>query len=138
MAVFSKIAEKLNKKIQDSEEITFKSYDEKSEQMAVAKEEEPVQQPAASTTGTSIKATASNIELKVVHPESFDDVSTIADYLLDGCTVVLNMEAMEPKATLRMLDFLNGVTYTTGGDIKSVAQSTFIITPNNVDVSDED
>lgn len=135
MAVFSKIADKLNKKIQDSEEITFKSYDEKSELMASTKAEEPAPAQAPST---SIKANATNIELKVVHPESFDDVSSIADYLLDGCTVVLNMEAMEPKSTLRMLDFLNGVTYTTGGDIKSIAQSTFIITPNNVDVSDED
>lgn len=135
MAVFSKIADKLNKKIQDSEEITFKSYDEKSELMASTKVEEPTPAQASST---SIKANANNIELKVVHPESFEDVSSIADYLLDGCTVVLNMEAMEPKSTLRMLDFLNGVTYTTGGDIKSIAQSTFIITPNNVDVSDED
>ena len=135
MAVFSKIAEKLNKKLQDSdEEITFKSYDQESEAMTV-KKEEPVQAPQQ---GTSIKASDSNIELKVSHPESFEDVASIADYLLDGCTVVLNMEAMDPKASLRMLDFLNGVTYTTGGDIKPVAQSTYIITPNNVDVSDEE
>ena len=134
-AVFSKIAEKLNKKIQDSEEeITFKSYDEKSEQLAAAKEEAPAPAPQS----TSIKASSSNIELKVAHPESFEDVASIADYLIDGCTVVLNMEAMDQKATLRMLDFLNGVTYTTGGDIKSVAQYTYIITPNNVDVSDEE
>ena len=136
MAIFSKIAEKLNKKLQDSdEEITFKSYDEESEQMTVSRNDEPTHAPQQ---GTSIKASESNIELKVAHPEAFEDVAGIADYLLDGCTVVLNMEAMEPKAALRMLDFLNGVTYTTGGDIKPVAQSTYIITPNNVDVSDEE
>ena len=136
MAIFSRIAEKLNKRLQDSdEEITFKSYDEESEQMTVSRNDEPMQ---ASQQGTSIKASDSNIELKVAHPESFEDVADIADYLLDGCTVVLNMEAMDPKASLRMLDFLNGVTYTTGGDIKPVAQSTYIITPNNVDVSDEE
>lgn len=136
MAIFSRIAEKLNKKLQDSdEEITFKSYDEESEQMTVSRNDEPMQ---TSQSGTSIKASDSNIELKVAHPESFEDVADIADYLLDGCTVVLNMEAMDPKASLRMLDFLNGVTYTTGGDIKPVAQSTYIITPNNVDVSDEE
>jgi cell division inhibitor SepF len=37
-----------------------------------------------------------------------------------------------------MLDFLNGVTYSTGGDIKQVAQGTYIITPHNVDVTGED
>lgn len=133
--MFSKFAEKLNQKIKDDEEIKFKSYDEESEQMAAAK---PESASAYSQPGTSIKASESNIELKVAHPESFEDVAGIADYLLEGCTVVLNMEAMDRASTLRMLDFLNGVTYTTGGDIKPVAQSTYIITPHNVDVSDEE
>lgn len=135
MAMFSKFAEKLNQKIKNDEEIKFKSYDEESEQMTAAK---PESSTAYAQPGTSIKASDSNIELKVAHPESFEDVAGIADYLLDGCTVVLNMEAMDRASTLRMLDFLNGVTYTTGGDIKPVAQSTYIITPNNVDVSDEE
>ena len=55
---------------------------------------------------------------------------------LRGCTVVLNTEELEIKVTMRMLDFLNGVTYTTGGEIKNVNNTTFIITPNYVDVSD--
>ena len=31
---------------------------------------------------------------------------------------------------------INGVTYSTDGEIKNVSRSTYIITPNNVDVSD--
>lgn len=79
----------------------------------------------------------SNIELKVVRPASFEEVSEIADYLLDGCTVVLNMELLDNMQTVRMLDFLNGVTYSNDGEIKNVAKSTYIITPHNVDVSDD-
>ena len=78
-----------------------------------------------------------NIELKVVRPASFDEVSEIADYLLDGCTVVLNLELLDNVQTVRMLDFLNGVTYSNDGEIKNVAKSTFIITPHGVDVSDD-
>jgi cell division inhibitor SepF len=78
-----------------------------------------------------------NIELKVVRPASYEEVSDIADYLLDGCTVVLNLELLDNVQTVRMLDFLNGVTYSTDGEIKNVAKSTYIITPHNVDVSDE-
>lgn len=134
MAFFAKIAEKINKKIQDTEEdIQFKNFDEESENMTTGADNNTQQQ-----TGPSIKASDSNIELKVAHPESFEDVADIADYLLDGCTVVLNMEAMDRASSLRMLDFLNGVTYTTGGDIKPVAQNTYIITPHNVDVSEEE
>ena len=79
----------------------------------------------------------SAIELKVVRPVTFDEVSTIADYLLDGCTVVLNLKLLDSAQTLRMLDFLNGVTYSNDGEIKNVAKSTYIITPHNVDVSDD-
>ena len=79
----------------------------------------------------------SNIELKVVRPSSFDEVSEIADYLIDGCTVVLNLELLDNVQTVRMLDFLNGVTYSTDGEIKNVAKSTYIITPQNVDVSED-
>ena len=85
----------------------------------------------------SVSLGGSNIELKVVRPESVDEIFTIADYLIDGCTVVLNTELLEPAVRYRMLDFLNGVTYTTDGDIKCVANNTYIITPNDVDVSDE-
>lgn len=80
----------------------------------------------------------SNIELKVVRPTSFEEVGDIADYLIDGCTVVLNLELLDGVQTVRMLDFLNGVTYSTDGDIKNVAKNTYIITPHNVDVSEDD
>ncbi len=125
--MFSKLAEKLNKKLnEDEEEIEFKKYDEE--------KKAPQENPAPARSSVINAGADSNIELKLAHPESFSDVADIADYLLDGCTVVLNLEAMEKAECLRMLDFLNGVTYTTGGDIKPVAQNTYIITPNNVDV----
>ncbi len=129
--MFEKWAEKLRERTREQEEIAFKSFDE----TTAAPKAAPVEEPKA------IKSTQdgkdSNIELKVVHPESFSEVSDIADYLLDGCTVILNLELFDPASTLRMLDFLNGVTYSTGGDIKQVAQGTYIITPNNVDVTGE-
>ena len=134
--MFEKLAEKLNKKVKYDDEIQFKNYEEESEIRTGAQKAEP----AEHSVGLNATATEKdgNIELKLTHPERFEDVAGIADYLLDGCTVVLNMEAMDAKESLRMLDFLNGVTYTTGGDIKPVAQSTYIITPHNVDVSDEE
>ncbi len=130
--MFEKWAESLRKKSNEVD-VKFADFDEK------ANEERTENAPVvAEKNAASISATGNNIELKVVHPESFSEVSDIADHLIAGCTVVLNLEKLDPKATLRMLDFLNGVTYTTDGEIKKIAQSTYIITPNNVDVSDED
>ena len=78
-----------------------------------------------------------NLEIKLVHASSFDEVSEIADYIIEGCTVFLNLELLDPMQTRRMLDFLNGVTYSTDGEIKVAGKNTYLITPHNVDVSDE-
>lgn len=83
------------------------------------------------------KASGGAIELKVVRPESFNSVGQIADYLLNRCTVVLNLEATSKEVANRIVDFLNGVSYSIDGQIKAVANNTFIITPSNVSVSGE-
>ena len=75
-----------------------------------------------------------SIELKVVRPATFEEVGTIADYLLDGCTVVLNFELLDRVTVTRMLDFLYGVAYTMDGEVKNVAPGTYIITPNGIDM----
>lgn len=83
------------------------------------------------------KVNGGAIELKVVRPESFSSVGQIADYLLNRCTVVLNLEATSKEVANRIVDFLNGVSYSIDGQIKAVANNTFIITPSNVSVSGE-
>ena len=113
---------------------SFPTYEEVTPMNAERHEE--IRRPATPIVANTGDAEG-NIELKVVRPASFDEVSEIADYLLDGCTVVLNLELLDNVQTVRMLDFLNGVTYSNDGEIKNVAKSTFIITPNGVDVSDD-
>ena len=76
------------------------------------------------------------VELKVVRPETFANVTEIADYLLNHCTVVLNLEATNREVAKRLIDFLAGVAYSIDGQLKNVANNTYIITPCNVDVAD--
>ena len=77
------------------------------------------------------------IELKVVRPESWEAALQIGHYLLDNCTVVLNLEATSKETARRIVDFLNGVAFAIEGEVKSVTNSTCIITPKNVSVSGE-
>ncbi len=92
---------------------------------------------AESAPQASISAKSDSVELRVMRPEKYEDVGSAAEYLLDGCTVVLNVEALERPIIVRMLDFLNGVTFCTDGEIKKLSPTMFIITPHaNVDVSD--
>ena len=78
---------------------------------------------------------ASQLQVVLVKPEKFDDASSIADSLNAKKTVVLNLEATSKEVSRRLVDFLSGVAYANNGQLKKIANSTFIITPYNVDVS---
>ena len=81
----------------------------------------------------NINATT-QLEVVLVKPERFDDASGIADHLNNKRTVVLNLESTNKDVSRRLVDFLSGVAYANNGQIKRVANSTFIITPYNVGV----
>ena len=138
--MFERWAEKLReKKHRQDDDVEFKEFVEAVEQPKVTQEpieEDATPAPATVKKGSIEGAGGSNIELKVVRPATFDEVSTIADYLLEGCTVVLNAELLDKPVCIRMLDFLNGVTYTLDGEIRSIAPNTYIVTPNGIDVHD--
>lgn len=72
------------------------------------------------------------LQVVLVQPESFDNVTDIAEHLRDRHTVVLNLENASKEATRRLLDFLSGFAYAQEGKVKKVAVSTYIITPYNV------
>ena len=81
----------------------------------------------------NINATT-QLQVVLVKPERFDDASTVADHLNAKRTVVLNLENTNKEVSRRLVDFLSGVAYANNGQIKRVANSTFIITPYNVDI----
>lgn len=85
----------------------------------------------------NIHATA-QLQVILVKPEQFADTKQIADHLTSRKTIVLNLEATSPEVTRRIIDFLGGVAYANGGNIKPVANNTFIITPYNVGFVGED
>lgn len=74
------------------------------------------------------------LQVILVKPEQFEDASAIADHLNAKKTVVLNLESATKELSRRLVDFLSGVAYANNGQIKRVANSTFIITPYNVDI----
>lgn len=74
------------------------------------------------------------LQVVLVKPERFDDAPTIANHLNDKKTVVVNLESANKEVQRRLIDFLSGVAYANRGQIKRVANSTFIITPFNVDI----
>ncbi|CDE34576.1 cell division protein sepF [Ruminococcus sp. CAG:403] len=76
--------------------------------------------------------TTAQLQVVLVKPEIFTDSQQIADHLLENKTVVLNLETASTDNKRRIIDFLAGVTYAQQGNLKRVANQTYIITPYNV------
>ena len=73
--------------------------------------------------------------LKIINPKSYQDASEIAGYLMNGSTVLLNIENMAREQAVRMIDYLSGATYVLGGLMTKVGKTTIVVAPKNVDVS---
>ncbi len=125
-------------------------YDEAIEE-AVEKEEpkkktvvqEPVRrsEPSARILGggksKTVNFNPNQMQVVLVKPERYDDVTSIADHLNDGKTVVLNLENLDTELCRRIVDFLSGATYANHGNMRKVSRGTFLIVPHGVDMMGE-
>ncbi len=78
---------------------------------------------------------ASSMEVSVIRPSSMEDTREIADTLMNGCTVILNLEGLDVDIAQRVIDFSCGVCYSLEGRLQKVASYIFILTPADVDIS---
>lgn len=111
--------------------------EEDDEEIAPVRQAAPAAEPKGQPRRGNVVNMPSKTTLQVVlaKPERFDDASAIADHLNEKRTVVLNLEAANRDVSRRLIDFLSGVAYANAGQLKRVANSTFIITPFNVSVT---
>ncbi|MBE6993738.1 MAG: DUF552 domain-containing protein [Ruminococcaceae bacterium] len=105
----------------------------------ISRREEEEKQPAAEVKrGTNNKVVNINattqLSVVLVKPDKYENAPEIADHLRERRTVVMNLEQTNKDVAKRLIDFLSGVTYAQEGKIKRVANSTYMITPYNVDI----
>ena len=93
-------------------------------------------EPSSSRRGNKVVNinTTTQLAVVLVKPDRFENAAEIADHLKDKRTVVLNLEQTNKDVARRLVDFLSGVAYANECKIKKVANSTYIITPYNVDI----
>ena len=76
-----------------------------------------------------------NMEVCGIKPKGMDDTQEIADTLLAGCTVFLNLEGVDVDMAQRIFDFCCGACYAVGGTLQKASNYIFIMAPANVDIS---
>ncbi len=73
--------------------------------------------------------------LKICTPKEFKDAVEIVDLLINGNTIILNLESIHDEQARRLADYIKGAVHVAGGILKSVSKTTVVIAPKNVDVS---
>lgn len=81
------------------------------------------------------QVTTSGMEVCVIKPTTIEDEIEIADTLLSGRTVLINMEGLNVEIAQRIIDFTSGATYAMHGSLQKVSNYIFLATPNGVDIS---
>jgi cell division inhibitor SepF len=76
--------------------------------------------------------------VSVVDPSSFNDAQAVADRFKRQQPVILNLQQADAELSRRMVDFCAGLTYALDGQIQTVANRVFLLTPRNVEVSAEE
>ena len=75
------------------------------------------------------------LSLKIVAPKSYDDAAEITNYLMNGNTVLLNMDGVDRALMVRIIDYLKGASQVLGGALTKAGNATIVVAPKNVDIS---
>jgi cell division inhibitor SepF len=81
---------------------------------------------------------ASDVQVHLVVPKSFNDAQEIADQFKDTIPVILNLQSADTDLSKRLIDFSSGLTYALDGGMQRIADKVFLLTPRNVEVSAEE
>lgn len=100
----------------------------------------PGQPPAAPSRGAVVRPLPVPATAKphVVVPTSFNDAQEIADTFKGSCPVIMNLQEADRDLSRRLIDFASGLCYGLGGSMERVANSVYLLTPADVEVSAED
>lgn len=76
-----------------------------------------------------------NMEVCVIKPTNVEDGREIAETLITGRTVILNLEGLDLEIAQRIIDFTSGAAFAISGNLQKISTYIFLVTPTNVDIS---
>ncbi len=80
----------------------------------------------------------SSAKPQVVVPSDFNDAQELADRFKASQPVIVNLQGTDRDLSRRVIDFASGLCYGLGGQMERVASQVYLLTPADVEVSDED
>lgn len=81
---------------------------------------------------------AANAKPHALAPVSFEAAQELADKFKGNQPVIMNLQNADRDLARRLIDFASGLCYGIGGQMEKVANSVYLLTPSNVEVSAEE
>jgi len=95
--------------------------------------------PAPAARSSAVKAIPMpTTRVHVMDPRGFNDAQEVGDRLKNGQPVILNLQGVDRDLQRRLIDFSSGLAYALSGTMSKAADQVFLLTPSNVEVSDEE
>jgi cell division inhibitor SepF len=73
-----------------------------------------------------------------LHPRFYNEARTIGEHFREGNPVIINLTEMDESELKRIVDFASGLAFGLHGTIERITKKVFLISPSNVNVSNED
>lgn len=77
-------------------------------------------------------------KVHVVEPRGFNDAQEVGDRVKANQPVILNLQGSTKELRRRLIDFASGLAYAAGGSMSRVADAVFLISPVNVELSEDE
>ena len=98
----------------------------------------PVTRPASRLTSIRRGSSDGATQIMTLDPKTFQDSTDIAAWFRAGVPVIVNIGQLSEVDASRMLYFLLGLKEGLEGHIKRITPKVFVLTPNSVDINDEE
>jgi len=73
-----------------------------------------------------------------LNPRFYNEARIIGEHFRQGSPVIINLTEMDESELKRLVDFASGLAFGLHGTIERVTKKVFLISPSNVNVSNED
>lgn len=84
--------------------------------------------------GQVLSMSSNKQEVVLFHARNFDDAAKASSELRNKKAVILNMENVDKALTRRVVDFISGCVFALDGQVKKIAQSTYLFCPHSMDI----
>jgi cell division inhibitor SepF len=76
--------------------------------------------------------------IETVTPRTYNDARTVGEHYRSGVPVIMNLSEIDDDDAKRLVDFSAGLVFAAHGSINRVTAKVFLLSPENITVTDED